>query len=191
MTINHHRHIPYLQQAQVSYKRGVLNFASCGLLRAAIRIGLPSMATPRPERTTRDEGILKIMLYLLRNIAIISANARLAAEGEEEETSRSATVNAFHDQDVFALLLTLCSNVSEDFNMLDIPLLETLFHIVKGIDVEKLFMDDAQRTAKRTDELNDLLQQESSLRREYAKNAPTRHGRFGTMIWFKLDYANF
>ncbi|OJJ55758.1 hypothetical protein ASPSYDRAFT_81112 [Aspergillus sydowii CBS 593.65] len=189
MTINHHRHIPYLQQAQVSYKRGVLNFASCGLLRAAIRIGLPSMATPRPERTTRDEGILKIMLYLLRNIAIISANARLAAEGEEEETSRSATVNAFHDQDVFALLLTLCSNVSEDFNMLDIPLLETLFHIVKGIDVEKLFMDDAQRTAKRTDELNDLLQQESSLRREYAKNAPTRHGRFGTMIWVKRDDA--
>ncbi|OJJ06843.1 hypothetical protein ASPVEDRAFT_140447 [Aspergillus versicolor CBS 583.65] len=189
MTINHHRHIPYLQQAQVSYKRGILNFASCGLLRAAIRIGLPSMATPRSERTTRDEGILKIMLYLLRNITVISANARLATEGEEEETSRSATVNAFHDQDVFALVLTLCSNVSEDFNMLDIPLLETLFHIVKGIDAEKLFMNDAQRNAKRTDELNDLLQQESSLRREYAKNAPTRHGRFGTMIWVKRDDA--
>ncbi|CEL02405.1 Putative Topoisomerase 1-associated factor 1 [Aspergillus calidoustus] len=189
MTVNHHRHIPYLQQAQVSYKRGILNNGSCGLLRAVIRIGLPSMATPRSERTTRDEGILKIMLYLLRNIAIISANARLAAEGEEEEASRSATINAFQDQDVFALLLTLCSNVSDDFNMLDIALLETLFHIVKGVNVEKLFMNDAQRSAKRTDELNDLLQQESSLRREYAKNAPTRHGRFGTMIWVKRDDA--
>ncbi|KAL2796490.1 timeless protein-domain-containing protein [Aspergillus keveii] len=189
MTVNHHRHIPYLQQAQVSYKRGILNNGSCGLLRAVIRIGIPSMATPRSERTTRDEGILKIMLYLLRNIAIISANTRLAAEGEEEETSRSATINAFHDQDVFALLLTLCSNVTDDFNMLDIALLETLFHIVKGVNVEKLFMNDAQRSAKRTDELNDLLQQESSLRREYAKNAPTRHGRFGTMIWVKRDDA--
>ncbi|KAL4787554.1 timeless protein-domain-containing protein [Aspergillus varians] len=189
MTVNHHRHIPYLQQAQVSYKRGILNIASCSLLRSVIRIGLPSMAIPRSERTARDEGILKIMLYLLRNIAIISANARLAAEGEEEETSRSATINAFHDQDVFALLLTLCSNVSEDFSMLDVPLLETLFHIVKGIDVDKLFMNDAQRTAKRTDELDSLLQQESSLRREYAKNAPTRHGRFGTMIWVKRDDA--
>ncbi|KAL2836524.1 timeless protein-domain-containing protein [Aspergillus pseudoustus] len=189
MTVNHHRHIPYLQQAQVSYKRGIINNGSCGLLRAVIRIGLPSMATPRSERTTRDEGILKIMLYLLRNIAIISANARLAAEGEEDETSRSATISAFHDQDVFALLLTLCSNVSDDFNMLDIALLETLFHIVKGVNVEKVFMNDAQRSAKRTDELNDLLQQESSLRREYAKNAPTRHGRFGTMIWVKRDDA--
>ncbi|KAL4869353.1 hypothetical protein BDV12DRAFT_167981 [Aspergillus spectabilis] len=189
MTVNHHRHIPYLQQAHVSYKRGIINNGSCGLLRCVIRIGLPSMAIPRPERTARDEGILKLMLYLLRNITIISANARLAAEGEEEETSRSATINAFHDQDVFALLLTMCSNVSEDFNMLDIPLLETLFHIVKGVSAEKLFMDDAQRSAKRTDELNDLLQQESSLRREYAKNAPTRHGRFGTMIWVKRDDA--
>ncbi|KAL4902846.1 topoisomerase 1-associated factor 1 [Aspergillus multicolor] len=189
MTVNHHRHIPYLQQAQVGYKRSILNLASCGLLRAVIRIGLPSMAVPRSERTARDEGILKITLYLLRNIAVITANARLAAEGEEEETSRSATINAFHNQDVFALLLTMCSNVSDDFNMLDIPLLETLFHIVKGIDVEKLFMNDAQRTAKRTDELNDLLQQETSMRREYAKNAPTRHGRFGTMIWVKRDDA--
>ncbi|KAL4746236.1 topoisomerase 1-associated factor 1 [Aspergillus terricola var. indicus] len=189
MTVNHHRHIPYLQQAQVGYKRGILNMASCGILRAVIRIGLPSMAIPQSERTARDEGILKIMLYLLRNIAIITANARLAAEGEEEETSRSATINAFHDQDVFALLLTLCSNVSDDFNMLDIPLLEIMFHIVRGIDIEKLFMNDAQRSAKRTDELNDLLRQESSMRREYAKNAPTRHGRFGTMIWLKRDDA--
>ncbi|KAL4932287.1 putative DNA repair protein (Tof1) [Aspergillus undulatus] len=191
MTINHHRHIPYLQQAQVSYKRGILNggVGGLGLLRTVIRIGLPSMAISRSERTTRDEGILKIMLYFLRNIAMISANARLAAEGEEEETSRSATINAFHDQDVFALLLTMCSNVSDDFNMLDIPLLETLFCIVKGIDVGKLFMSDVQRTAKRTDELNNLLKQESSLRREYAKNAPTRHGRFGTMIWVKRDDA--
>ncbi|KAL4793804.1 timeless protein-domain-containing protein [Aspergillus venezuelensis] len=189
MTINHHRHIPYLQQAQVQYKRGLLHGGICTLLRTVIRIGLPSMAIERSERTARDEGILKIMLYLLRNIAMISVNPRLAAEGEEEETSRSATINAFHDQDVFALLLTMCSNVSDDFNMLDIPLLETLFHIVKGIDVEKLFMNDVQRTAKRTDELNDLLNQESSLRREYAKNAPTRHGRFGTMIWVKRDDA--
>ncbi|KAL6231164.1 hypothetical protein BDW75DRAFT_220867 [Aspergillus navahoensis] len=189
MTVNHHRHIPYLQQAQVGYKRGILNMASCGILRAVIRIGLPSMAIPRSERTARDEGILKIILYLLRNIAIISANTRLAAEGEEEETSRSATINVFHDQDVFALLLTFCSNVSDDFNMLDIPLLETLFHIVKGIDAEKLFMNDAQRSAKRTDELKDLLRHESSMRREYAKNAPTRHGRFGTMIWVKRDDA--
>ncbi|GMF79193.1 unnamed protein product [Aspergillus oryzae] len=147
------------------------------------------MAVPRSERTTRDDGILKLMLYLLRNIVVIAPNARLAADGDEEETSRSATINAFQAQDVFALLLTMCSNVGDDFNMQDVILLEILFHLVKGVNVQKLFMDDAQRSAKHTDELDTLLKQESSLRREYAKNAPTRHGRFGTMIWVKRDDA--
>jgi replication fork protection complex subunit Tof1/Swi1 len=189
MTVNHHRHIPYLQQAQVQYKRGILSHANSSLLRTVIRIGLPSMAIPRPERSTRDEGILKILLYLIRNIAIISPDTRLVAEGEEEATSRSATINAFQDQDAFALLLTMCSNVGDDFNLQDVVLLEILFHLVKGVDVEKLFMNEVQRKAKHTDELGGVLDSESSLRREYAKNAPTRHGRFGTMIWVKRDDA--
>ncbi|KAJ5128485.1 phosphoribosyltransferase-like protein [Penicillium atrosanguineum] len=189
MTVNHHRHTPYIQQVQVQYKRGVLKYGGSNLLRAAIRIALPSMAMPRSERESRDEGILKLMLYFLRNIAIISTSARLAAEGEEEETSRSATINAFQEQDAFALILTMCSNVGDDFSMQDVVLLEILFHLVKGVNVEKLFMEEDQRKAKRTDELGDLLQKENLVRREYAKNAPTRHGRFGTMIWVKRDDA--
>lgn len=189
MTVNHHRHTPFIQQTQVQYKRGILKYGGSNLLRAIIRIALPSMAIPRSERESRDEGILKLMLYLLRNVAIISTNAHLAAEGEEEETSRSATINAFQEQDAFALILTMCSNMGDDFNLQDVVLLEILFHLVKGVNVDKLFMDEGQRTAKRTDELGDLLRKESSVRREYAKNAPTRHGRFGTMIWVKRDDA--
>lgn len=189
MTVNHHRHIPYLQQAQIQYKRGLLGHGSSNLLRTIITIALPSMAVPRSERSTRDEGILKIMLYFFRNIALIAPNTRLAAEGEEEETSKSATIDAFQTQDVFALILTICSNMGDDFNLEDVAILEILFHIVKGVDVEKLFLDDAQRSAKRTDELGGLLREENNLRREYARNAPTRHGRFGTMIWVKRDDA--
>lgn len=187
MTANHHRHTPYLQQIQVQYKRSILKYGGSNLLRAVIRIALPSMAIPRSERESRDEGILKLMLYLLRNIAIITTNDRLAAEGDEEETSRSATINAFQDQDAFALILTMCSNVAEDFNQQDVVLLEILFHLVKGVNVDKLFLNDEERKAKRSDELGDLLRKESQVKREYARNAPTRHGRFGTMIWVKRD----
>ncbi|KAJ5632269.1 hypothetical protein N7490_008608 [Penicillium lividum] len=189
MTVNHHRHTPYIQQAQVQYKRGILKHGGSNILRTIIRIALPSMALPRSERESRDEGILKLMLYFLRNIAIISTNARLAADGEEEETSRSATIEAFQEQDAFALLLTMCSNVGDDFNLQDVVLLEILFHVVKGVNVEKLFMDDEQKKAKGANELGDLLRKEDKVRREYAKNAPTRHGRFGTMIWVKRDDA--
>ncbi len=187
MTANHHRHTPYLQQIQVQYKRSMLKYGGANLLRAAIRIALPSMAIPRSERESRDEGILKLMLYLLRNVAIITTNDRLAAEGDEEETSRSATINAFQDQDAFALILTMCSNVADDFNQQDVVLLEIVFHLVKGVNVDKLFLNDAENKAKRSDELGDLLRKENQVKREYAKNAPTRHGRFGTMIWVKRD----
>ncbi|CRG92768.1 Topoisomerase 1-associated factor 1 [Talaromyces islandicus] len=190
MTVNHHRHTPYLQQSQVNYKRGILDKNS-GLetLRAVIQIGLPSLALARSDRTNRDEGILKLMLYLFRNVAMISPPRGLAAEGDEEETSRSATINAFQDQDVFALILTICSNMGDDFSFQDVILIEILFHLVKGVDVQKLFMNDAQRSVKRKDELSDLLRKETGVKREYSKNAPTRHGRFGTMIWVKRDDA--
>ena len=189
MTINHHRHIPYLQQAHVQYKRGILCSGGTNILRIIISLGLPSMAIEPSERTARDEGILKIMLYFFRNIALIAPDTRLAVEGDEEGTSKSATIEAFQGQDVFALLLTMCSNMGDDFNSEDIVIMEILFHLVKGVDVVKLFMDDAQKKAKRTEELGGLLQLEASLQREYARNAPTRHGRFGTMIWVKRDDA--
>ncbi|KAK2865256.1 hypothetical protein FQN49_003761 [Arthroderma sp. PD_2] len=187
MTVNHHRHTPYLQRAQISYKRGILGHPSKSILRSVIRIGLSSITTPRSERSSRDEGILKLVLYLFRNVTIINATPNLSVEGDEDETSRSVTINAFHDQDVFALILTLCSNIGEEFTFQDVVLLEILFHLVKGVDVKQLFMDDNQRSATRTDELSGLIDAENSLNRSRSKNAPTRHGRFGTMIWVKRE----
>ncbi|EDN11271.1 predicted protein [Histoplasma mississippiense (nom. inval.)] len=186
MTVNHHRHIPYLQHSQVLYKRGILGNDATATLRTIIRIALPSMTTPRSDRSSRDEGILKLMLYLFRNIAIVTPS-HLTAEGDEEEASKSATINVFQQQDVFALLLAMCSSIGEDFIYQDVVILEILFHIVKGVDIKKLFMNDTQRNIAGTDDLEALLDKESHLKREYAKTAPTRHGRFGTMIWVKRD----
>lgn len=187
MTVNHHRHIPYLQLAQTSYKRAILEHDSASILRTAVRVGLPSMALPIGERGPRDEGIIKLLLYFFRNVAMISPPPNLPNEGKEGEVSRSATVEAFHRQEVLALLLTISSNMGEDFNTQDTVIMEILFHLLKGVDVEKLFMDKSQLKSLNSDELNSLLAQEAGMHRGYAKNAPTRHNRFGTMIWVKRD----
>lgn len=186
MTINHHRHVPYLQLAQTSYKKAVLEYEPANILRNAVRVGLPSMALSPAERATRDEGIIKLLLYFFRNIAMIVPSHNAAAN---DEVSRSTTIEAFHDQDVLALLLTISSNVGEDFNNLDTVIMEVLFHLLKGIDVQKLFMDKAQLARKSTDELQSLLRTEKNMHRDFAKIAPTRHNRFGTMIWVKRDDA--
>ena len=185
-TVNHHRHIPYLQLAQISYKREILEHESA-ILRTAMRVGLPSIALSMGERTSRDEGIIKLLLYFFRNIVMISAPQSLPVEWNEEEVSRSATIEAFHQQDVFSLLLTIASNMGEDFNTQDVIVLELLFHLLKGVDIEKLFMNEAQLEVKKSNELQDLIAKEADMLRGYAKSAPTRHNRFGTMIWVKRD----
>ena len=186
MTVNHHRHLPYLQLAQTSYKKAVLEREPANILRNAVRVGLPSMALSPSERGTRDEGIIKLLLYFFRNIVMIAPHHNAAGE---DEVSRSTTIEAFHNQDVLALLLTISSNMGEDFNNLDTVIMEVLFHLLKGIDVQKLFMDQAQLDKKNTDELQSLLRTEQNMHRSYAKIAPTRHNRFGTMIWVKRDDA--
>lgn len=189
MTVNHHRHTPYLQYAQIDYKRGILSPTHAPILRAIIRVGLPSMAIPRSERSTRDEGIIRLMLYLFRNIAVISAPPDLTVEGSDDLATRSATINAFQEQDVFALLLTICSTMGEDFTFQDVVILDILFNLVKGVDVKQLFTRNRRDGAEKTNDLQDVLRKELDLNLEHAKTAPTRHGRFGTMIWVKRDDA--
>ncbi|KAK4495593.1 hypothetical protein PRZ48_012861 [Zasmidium cellare] len=186
-TVNHHRHVPYLQLAQVGYKRAVLHFEFAKILRTIARVGLPAMATPSRDRSRRDEGIIKLVLYFFRNIAMITQPQLLPSQGDENEISRSATIEAFHDQDIFNVLLTVGSGMGDDFQEQDVILLEIMFHLLKGVDGRKLFMKKEQVATEENTELKNLLQKEKAMLNSYNKHAPTRHNRFGTMVWVKRD----
>ncbi|KAF2500137.1 timeless-domain-containing protein [Lophium mytilinum] len=186
-TVNHHRHGPYLQLAQIGYKRGVLQYDAAKILQTTVRIALPSMLEPRKERTVRDEAIIRIVLYFVRNIVMLSQPKGLPADGDEAEISRSAAIDACHSQDIFQMLLTISSSMGDEFVLQDVVVLEILFHLVKGVDAEKLFMEEKKLSTKNTEELKDLIQKEKAMLAGYARHAPTRHNRFGTMIWVKRD----
>ena len=186
-TVNHLRHTPYLQLAQVGYKRAVVHYEDARILRTAVRIGLPSMAQERRERSKRDEGIIRLMLYFFRNVAMITQPQNLPSQGDENEISRSSTIEAFHEQDVFNLLLTVGSGAGDEFQDQDVIILETVFHLLKGVDPKKLFMQKEQLANEETNELHNLMLKEKAMLSSYNKNAPTRHNRFGTMIWVRRD----
>ena len=188
-TVNFHRHVPYLQLAQVGYKRALMHFEGAQILRTIVRIGLPAIAQPRRERSPRDEGLIRVMLYLFRNIAMIAQPQHLPSQGDENEITRSATIDAFKSQDIFSLLLTLGSSVQDEFQEHDLVLLEILYALLKGIDARKLFMKKEQYTKNETKEFKDLLSKEKAMLNSYNKHAPTRHHRFGTMVWVKRDEA--
>ncbi|KAI4927848.1 Topoisomerase 1-associated factor 1 [Alternaria conjuncta] len=186
-TVNHHRHGPYIGLAQIGYKRAILQFDRDRTLQTAVKIALPSMAVPLRERTPRDEGIIRIALYFIRNIAMLAPPNNAHMDTDEAEVSRSATIDTFHEQDIFQVILSIASSIGEDFVTQDVVILEILFFLLKGIDAEKLFMEDKKLNTKNTDELKGLIQKEKAMLAGYARNAPTRHNRFGTMIWMKRD----
>ncbi|KAF4625799.1 hypothetical protein G7Y89_g12363 [Cudoniella acicularis] len=187
MTVNHHRHIPYLEIAQLGYKRSIINYDGARILHTAVRSALPSMAEAMGDRSARDEGIIKLLLYFLRNITMIAPPPNVQYEGDEAEISRSATIDAFDYQDIFQLLLTLSSTMGEDFNTQDVVVLDVLFHLIKGVDIEKLFLDEKSAANGKMDELVRLRQKEAAMLRVYQANAPTRHNRFGAMAWIQRE----
>jgi len=139
------------------------------------------------ERTPRDEGIIRIALYFIRNIVMLSPPNNIPMDVDEAEVSRSATIETFHEQDIFQVILSVASSIGEDFLTQDVVILETLFYLLKGIDAEKLFMEDRELNSKNTNELKELMQKEKAMLAGYARHAPTRHNRFGTMIWLRRD----
>ncbi|CAK7564769.1 MAG: Topoisomerase 1-associated factor 1 [Sporothrix epigloea] len=183
MTVNHHRHLPVLQLAQVAYKRAIINFDGARILHAALRAALPAMAVSLSDRSLRDQGVIKLVLFFLRNVAMIEPSHEIKYDGDESQISRSATIDAFSYQDVFLALLTIASNMGDDFRAEDTIVMEIIFHLVKRVDTAKLFMDESQLNMAKASELTDLMKKEESMLQAFNKNGPTRHSRFGTMIW--------
>lgn len=186
-TVNHHRHGPYVQLAQIGYKRAILQFDRDRTLQTAVKVALPSMAIPLRERSPRDEGLIRIALYFIRNIAMLSPPCSVPMDIDEAEVSRSTTIDTFQEQDIFQVILSMSSSIGEDFIAQDVVLLEILFFLLKGIDAEKLFLADKKLNSKNANELKELMQKEKAMLAGYNRTAPTRHNRFGTMIWLKQE----
>ncbi|RDA95828.1 hypothetical protein CP533_5083 [Ophiocordyceps camponoti-saundersi (nom. inval.)] len=183
MTVNHYRHIPVLELAQLHYKKAIINFDVARILHTAVRAALPAIATPTGDRTVRDQGIIRLILFFLRNVALIAYSDNKGFEGDESQISRSATMDAFSYQDIFVFLLTLASNMGEGFRTEDMTVMEIIYHLVKRVDVEKLFMHEKQFNKAKSNELSAMMKKESNMLNAYNRKGPTRHSRFGTMVW--------
>ena len=191
LTHNFHRHMPYLQLAQVGYKRALLHFESTDILRTIVRVSLPAMAQPRAERSITEKNIISVVLNLIRNIAMITQPQHLPSQGDENEITRSTTIVTLSKQGIFDFLLTVGSGSGDEFQDEIVVQLEILFHLLKGIDPKKLFMEKQQVEKNNTKEFKDLLSKEKAMLDGYKKHAPTRHNRFGTMVWLKRDDTSY
>ncbi|KAK1048867.1 Topoisomerase 1-associated factor 1 [Friedmanniomyces endolithicus] len=84
-------------------------------------------------------------------------------------------------------MLTVGSGAEDEFQEQDVILLEILFHLLKGVDAKKLFMEQQQMQHEETDELRTLMRKEKDMHKSYNRHASSRHNRFGSMLWVKRD----
>ena len=147
-----------------------------------VKIALPSLALPMKERESRDENIIRLVLYFLRNIAAIQ-HPDPTDEDTGEDIGRNATLRAFSRDNVLQLLLVITSGMGEDFNVQDVPVMEIMFHLLKGVDMKMVFMSDEQVQNKEKENLASLLALEKGMDTVRNRDGPTRHNRFGTQLW--------
>lgn len=180
-------HVPSLRKAQASYKAALLNHATTKMLHTVARVCLPALAQPRDERSPYEDTIIKVVLYFFRNVAMISQPADVSIDEAESGIDRSTTIDEFHYQDIFSLILAICSNMHEDYSTHDVELLDIIFHLVKGVDTENLFMEDQELISANTVGLRELMGLEKGMHATAKRHAPSRHNRFGTMVWIGRD----
>lgn len=190
MTVNHHRHISYLEYAQAGYKRVILHHHSKKVLRNCVKIALPALYPSMKGRESRDESIIRLTLYFLRNLAAIH-HPNPTEKDTGEDIGRNATIKAFDRDNILHFLLVISSGMGSDFDAQDVPVMEILFHLLKGVDMKTLFMSETQVQAKEKDNLASLLANEKGMETLKNRDGPTRHNRFGTQLWVSRGVSIF
>lgn len=164
----------------------MLNHHSGKILKNIIRASLSAMAMPSMERGVREEGVIRLILSTLGNI--VQIEHPMPTENDTgEDIDRSATINAFAEQSVFDLLLTISSGVLDDFRLQDTTVLEVIYQLIKGLDVESVFRTEKDDNTKLGNDLTSLLRMEDAMKRSHAHGASTRHNRFGTTVWMERN----
>ncbi|KAK6501052.1 Topoisomerase 1-associated factor 1, variant 2 [Arthrobotrys musiformis] len=181
MTVNHHRHLAVLRRAQAFYKKNILNHRSGCILKICCVNALPAMAMALRERTSRDEGIIRLVLYLVRNLLQVEG-FEFESDSVWDEISRGSMVESLDKQGFFNLLLSVVSGVPELFEQQDVIVVEILFYLLLGVDVRGLVTGSG--TTGNVDPLSRILKTERPLP---GLKAQSRHTRFGTTIVLRKE----
>lgn len=201
-----------LKKHQLSYKRHILTSENGKALKAANRLAFNILQIDKLERTPRDNMILRLVLNFFRNLLAIEPGELTISSKQHSSTrginttdmlppgvsmddiSHNAVVSAFQRNKVLALLLTLASSSSSEFDQefITIPLMEVMFYMVKEIDPKALIRNDPQKCGPDTSkeehyspvglQLTELLEKERRLKKIVVQNTSTRHSRFGALL---------
>lgn len=210
-----------VNRAHVTYKKHILGYNGGQALKAVLRLALPTLAKPKLEREPRDNAVLRLVLFFLRNVAYIEPAAisytrkssskqltpydSLPASVAPEDVSLNAVLATYQANKVTMFLLTISSSVGSEFDkeMFGHLVLETVFLLSKGVDVQQVISNkravfgpqkdatSAPEASSETLKLQELLSEETRRKKIHTQSVSTRHGRFGSLLSIQNDDTSY
>ncbi|KAG1818982.1 timeless protein-domain-containing protein [Suillus subaureus] len=190
-----------LMFSHLNYKAALL---TPGVMQALFGIVLPPISKPAKERKERDGQIVNLILHLIRNLIFIKdlpANTHLSADQAEYSSLQTRLVKALSETHTLDLLLTIAANTSNDslFNASSTLVLEIFYLLFRGVKPHLLAIDQSKVESlliflcciltslqQPAQNLHRLLAAEDKKKKDLARNASSRHSRFGTTISVQL-----
>ncbi|KAG1737798.1 timeless protein-domain-containing protein [Suillus lakei] len=174
-----------LMFSHLNYKAALL---TPGVMQALFGIVIPPISKPQKERNERDGQIVNLILHLIRNLIFIKdlpANTHLSADQAEYSSLQTRLVKALSETHTLDLLLTIAANTSNDtlFNASNTLVLEIFYLLFRGVKPHLLAINQSKQPAQN---LHRLLAAEDKKKKDLARNASSRHSRFGTTISVQL-----
>ena len=146
-----------IRKIHVLYKKHILTYNGGQLLKAVIRLVLPVLQKSKIDREPRENQILRLVLYLVRNILAIEpatssisskarntivASADLPSGVSQDDISINNVLKVFKRNKVLMLLLTISGSINVEFDkeLFGEVTLECIYLMIKGIEAKDVLV---------------------------------------------------
>ena len=156
-TENQRLTFPNMRKSQLVYKKHILGYNNGQTLKAVLRLLLPTMSKDKLDREPRDNAILRLVLFFIRNILYIQPvpssisfkrNKQISnldnwpANVTMEDISHNTVLSCFKRNKVLLFLLMVSNAVGNDFDktIFGPTCLESIFLLINNVPVNDLLV---------------------------------------------------
>ncbi|KAL0095074.1 timeless protein-domain-containing protein [Phycomyces blakesleeanus] len=162
-----------------------------GIFDAILSVIIKPLRIPFNERSVRDQTVIRLVLYFLRNLtAIPDAIASYDASSETwtMTSMQEELLICFCESKVIELLLTISStSIASDSSEWNVIVLEILFNLLEHASPNDVFKEDRGRKngSATSERLEEILCKEKDANSIYSRKKSSRHSRFGSSYTLK------
>ncbi|CAH6719158.1 topoisomerase 1-associated factor 1 [[Candida] jaroonii] len=168
-----------LRKFQIIYKKHILTYNKGQTLKAVLRLILPIMSKEKEDREKKDNQVLKLALFFIRNILYIkpigstismktskelTSIDNMPSNVTMEDISLNNVLSVFKKNKVLTFLLTMSSSVGSEFNknFFGQIVLECINLMVKNVKFQDI-MNQSKAFNRQKKNLQDLQENQRSI----------------------------